>query len=106
MEPDNALRNCFRCGQAFGQEAKERICLTCRKPNVRGEPTLNPKLSLREKQVVQLVTEAKANKEIAYELHLTEGTIKIYVSNIFKKLNISSRTELVIWALTVKPTLV
>lgn len=61
---------------------------------------LNPKLSFREKQVVGLVSQAKLNKEIAFELHLTEGTIKEYLNRIFRKLEITNRTELAVWALT------
>jgi len=40
------------------------------------------------------------NKEIAHELHLSEGTIKDYVNGIFRKLDLKNRTELAIWALT------
>jgi DNA-binding NarL/FixJ family response regulator len=53
--------------------------------------------------VVHLVSQAKLNKEIAYELHLTEGTIKEYLNRIFRKLGISNRTELAVWALTHLP---
>jgi DNA-binding NarL/FixJ family response regulator len=57
-------------------------------------------LSFRERQVVKLVQQAKLNKEIAFELHLTEGTIKEYLNRIFRKLGVKNRTELAIWALT------
>jgi DNA-binding NarL/FixJ family response regulator len=60
---------------------------------------LNPQLSFREKQVVKLVAEGKLNKEIAYDLHLTEGTIKEYLNRIFRKLGLTNRTELAVWAL-------
>lgn len=60
---------------------------------------MNPRLSFREKQVVYLVSRAKLNKEIAHELHLTEGTIKEYLNRIFRKLGTSNRTELAVWAL-------
>jgi len=65
-----------------------------------GRKPLNPKLSLREKQVVGLVSQSKLNKEIAHELHLTEGTIKEYLHRIFRKLGTKNRTELAVWALT------
>ncbi|HUA61790.1 MAG TPA: LuxR C-terminal-related transcriptional regulator [Verrucomicrobiae bacterium] len=57
-------------------------------------------LSSREKQVVSLIQQAKLNKEIAYELKLTEGTIKEYLNRIFRKLGVKNRTELAIWALS------
>lgn len=55
-------------------------------------------LSPREEQVVALVVEAHANKEIAAQLHLTEGTIKVYLSRIFKKAGVSNRTALAMWS--------
>jgi DNA-binding NarL/FixJ family response regulator len=48
--------------------------------------------------VVNLVSRAKLNKEIAFELHLTEGTIKEYLNRIFRKLGTANRTELAVWA--------
>lgn len=94
------VRSCFRCGRDFRREAGHRICSTCRKPEPGHKKRLNPNLSFREKQVVSLVSQAKLNKEIAHELHLAEGTIKEYLNRIFRKLSVSNRTELAIWALT------
>lgn len=93
-----ALRNCFRCGTEFRTGSKDRLCPECRRPKAQQRGPLTPHLSFREKQIVSLVRQAKANKEIAYELHLTEGTIKEYLNRIFRKLGVRSRTELAIWA--------
>ena len=90
------LRSCFRCGQEFRQN-KQRVCTACRKPPER-KKQMKRDLSFREKQVVELVQMAKLNKEIAYELHLTEGTIKEYLNRIYRKIGVSNRTELAIWA--------
>jgi DNA-binding NarL/FixJ family response regulator len=54
-------------------------------------------LSFRQRQIVQLVQEAKANKEIAFELSLTEGTVKEYLYHIFRKLGVRNRTDLALW---------
>ena len=94
-----SLRNCFRCGNEFRSQNGDRICSICRRPQTLEKP-LNPNLSFREKQVVDLVSRAKLNKEIAHDLHLAEGTIKEYLNRIFRKLNVSNRTELAVWALT------
>ena len=56
-------------------------------------------LSLREKQIVTLVTQAKLNKEIAYELKLAEGTIKVYLVRLFRKVGVTNRTQLALWAM-------
>lgn len=60
---------------------------------------MNRNLSFREKQIAKLVCEAKLNKEIAFELRLTEGTIKEYLNRIFRKLEFKNRTQLAIWAM-------
>lgn len=57
----------------------------------------DPELTFREKQIAQLVT--LPNKQIAWQLKLTEGTIKEYLNRIFRKLKLSNRTELAIWAI-------
>lgn len=95
------LKSCFRCGKEFHAADGERICMVCRKPRKR-KPHIGKDLGFREKQIVGLVLKAKLNKEIAYELHLTEGTIKEYMNRIFRKLGITNRTELAIWAIRQK----
>ena len=55
-------------------------------------------LSPREKEVLQLVARGSSNKGIADELSLTEGTVKVHMSNILGKLKVSSRTEAAVWA--------
>ena len=55
-----------------------------------------PELSLRQRQIVDLVSRGKANKEIGEALHLTQGTIKEYIHRIFQKVGCTSRTELAI----------
>jgi DNA-binding NarL/FixJ family response regulator len=55
-------------------------------------------LTPREEQVVALVAEGLGNREIARELNLSEHTIKKYLYRIFEKLGISTRVELVLYA--------
>jgi DNA-binding NarL/FixJ family response regulator len=55
-------------------------------------------LTPREEQVVALVAEGLGNRHIARELNLSEHTIKKYLFRIFEKLGISSRVELVLYA--------
>jgi two-component system, NarL family, response regulator DegU len=64
--------------------------------NSRGMRLLTP----REEQVVALVADDLSNREVARELCLSEHTIKKYLFRIFDKLGISSRVELVLYALS------
>jgi DNA-binding NarL/FixJ family response regulator len=93
------IKTCYRCGCEFSTCAG-RVCSGCRKPpeRVRKRP-LNRNLTFREKQIARLVCQAMLNKEIAFELHLTEGTIKEYLNRIFRKLSVKNRTELAIWTM-------
>ncbi len=64
--------------------------------NSRGLKLLTP----REEQVVALVADGLSNREVAHELQLSEHTVKKYLSRIFDKLGISSRVELVLYAVS------
>jgi DNA-binding NarL/FixJ family response regulator len=88
-------KSCARCGRLFGAFGREYTCPSCRQPKEVDESEIvSRQLSFRERQIVELVREAKANKEIAAELCLTEGTIKEYMHHIFRKLGVRNRTEL------------
>jgi two-component system, NarL family, nitrate/nitrite response regulator NarL len=54
------------------------------------------RLTDREEGVFKLVRLGKTNKEIGSALNLSEKTVKHYMGNLFKKLNVKSRTELAI----------
>jgi len=55
-------------------------------------------LTPREEQVVALVAEGLGNRQIALELNLSQHTIKKYLFRVFEKLGISTRVELVLYA--------
>lgn len=55
-------------------------------------------LTARQEQVVALVAEGLSNREVARELRLSEHTVKKYLYRIFEKLGISTRVELVLYA--------
>jgi len=50
-------------------------------------------LKEREREILELITQGKSNKEIGLQLHLTEKTIKHYVTNILHKLQVQSRVQ-------------
>lgn len=51
-------------------------------------------LSAREQEVTHLVATGLANKEIARRLHVSEGTVKLHLHSIYRKLGIKSRFAL------------
>ena len=56
-------------------------------------------LTAREEQVVALVAEGMSNRHVARELNLSEHTVKKYLFRIFEKLGVSTRVELVLYAM-------
>lgn len=56
-------------------------------------------LTKRELQVLELLSEGLLNKEIAYKLEISEKTVKNHISNIFKKINVSDRTQAAVYAI-------
>ncbi len=58
-------------------------------------------LTVRERRMIRLISAGKTNREIADELRLAEGTVKQYVSQLFRKVGVDSRTQLAIWWLRV-----
>lgn len=56
-------------------------------------------LTRREIEVLKLLTEGLFNKEIAYTLSISEKTVKNHVSNIFKKISVSDRTQAAVYAI-------
>jgi DNA-binding NarL/FixJ family response regulator len=68
----------------------------------RPEPHTGPKLHLtdREISILRLVAGGYSNKEIGRSLHLSEGTVKNYISDILVKLDCRDRTHAVLKAIT------
>ncbi len=58
-----------------------------------------PMLTSREKEVLSLAAKGKSNKDIADKLVLREVTVKSHLNNIFKKLNVTNRTQAVLLAM-------
>jgi two-component system nitrate/nitrite response regulator NarP len=57
-----------------------------------------PALAPRERQLIRFVRKGLRNREIAEELGVTEGTVKVYLHSVFEKLGVKNRTELAIRA--------
>ena len=55
---------------------------------------LAPSLTPRERELVELVRQGLRNRDIASQLGVTEGTVKVYLHAIFDKVGVDNRTEL------------
>jgi len=96
------IHTCSKCGEEFGTETRRNTCDDCLAPSpVYGDlvDRLGKPLSAREHHVAQRVAQGLTNKEIAWELKLSTGTIKIYTSHIFAKSGCTNRVQLALWYL-------
>ncbi len=68
---------------------------------VRGgaSPAAGPALSPREREIIACLARGTSNKEIARELDIAESTVKIHVQHILRKLDLSSRVQVAVWAI-------
>jgi len=95
----DAIRNVY-AGQSYIQPnmTKELVKEFNRVTLYEKEKQADNNLTLRETEVLELIAEGLINKEIAKKLYISEKTVKNHVSNIFKKLNVSDRTQAAIYA--------
>lgn len=75
----------------------EHLARAMRAPETVARPG-QPRFTPREQQVLDLLAEGSSNKQIARDLDLSEGTVKVHVKHILKKLGLRSRLEAALWA--------
>jgi two-component system nitrate/nitrite response regulator NarL len=100
MEPEQLLASLKAAAQ--GQMAlSERLVGTLAYAlRAESRPTDPEKAGLtdREREILRLIAEGMSNKVIARKLDISEGTVKVHVKNLLKKLNLRSRVEAAVWA--------
>jgi DNA-binding NarL/FixJ family response regulator len=88
---------CIHRGEAFIQPELAPVLKL--KLEEKNSQTEDDALTKREIEVLKLLAEGLFNKEIAYMLAISEKTVKNHVSNIFKKINVSDRTQAAVYAI-------
>ena len=98
----NVALEAMRLIEAGGTFAPASALLDARPPSELAPPRsdINRKVLFTARQLAVLVAlrRGKANKQIAYELNMREGTVKVHVRHIMKKLRARNRTEVAIMA--------
>ena len=88
----NAIRAAARGDSPLDPKAA-RVMLQSRRTG----PTERP-LSAREEEVLRLVADGLANKQIARKLSISERTVKAHLTNVFASLGVTDRTQAALWA--------
>ncbi|MFO1420609.1 MAG: two-component system response regulator NarL [Candidatus Competibacteraceae bacterium] len=100
MEPEdvlNGLRAAARGRMALGEGVGAILADALRHES---EPRSadSVRLTEREREILSLIAAGYSNKLIARELKITEGTVKVHVKHLLRKLDLDSRVEAAVWA--------
>ena len=93
----NAIRLVAQGGTAIQPEMTSTLVAGLRQ-NKKEETEEKEQLTLREKEVLKLVSSGQSNKEIARKLDIGESTVKFHIQSILRKLNLSSRVQAAVYA--------
>ena len=99
MEPEDLLENILRAlnGKMVLSEAVTQVLATAiRNPSVKTGAELDT-LTQRELEILKLIAKGLSNKLIARELDISDGTVKVHVKHLLKKLHLRSRVEAAVW---------
>ena len=58
-----------------------------------------PNLEMKERQMLELLTDGASTRVIAKKMGYSEGTVRVYLHNLYKKLGVKNRTEALLWQL-------
>ena len=94
-EPDEVVRGIRAAAEGGAPLSPQvaRVVLGDRRPAAAAEP-----LTARESEILALVGDGLANKQIARRLGISEKTVKAHLTSIFQRLGVASRTEAALWA--------
>lgn len=99
MEPELLLEQIQRAlqGKMVMSEAVTQVLASAiRKPHPPPANTIDS-LTAREREILELIAQGLSNKLIARELDISDGTVKVHVKHLLKKLGLRSRVEAAVW---------
>ena len=100
MEPEDLLANIRAAGLGRMTLNEKLSGMLARALNEGSRPKTPREAGLTEQEskILDHLATGKSNKLIAHELGITEGTVKVHVKHLLKKLNLKSRVEAAVWA--------
>jgi len=100
MEPEEILAQLgeARQGRVVISDRLTELLARALREETRPRSVAESGLTERESEILKLLARGYSNKVIARELDIAEGTIKVHVKHILKKLKLRSRVEAAVWA--------
>ena len=81
----------------LSEKLTDILAQAIRKPDVSQKANLINTLTSREFEILKLIAKGLSNKLIARELDISDGTVKVHVKHLLKKLDLRSRVEAAVW---------
>lgn len=104
MEPEDMLARLHQAVEGhivLSQKVSELVVRGLHE-EAQSESRNNAELTGREEQILNLIAKGLSNKHIARDLNIVEGTVKVHVKHLLRKLNLRSRVEAAVWAVEQK----
>ncbi|MCF7981743.1 MAG: two-component system response regulator NarL [Pseudomonadales bacterium] len=102
MEPDDLIKKIRLAANGqlvLSSELTELLALAIQSKSRKDNKVDIRSMTKRERQILKLLSAGMTNKHIARKLDITEGTVKVHIKHLFKKLSLKSRVEAAIWAM-------
>lgn len=99
MEPDDLIDKIKEAAlgkMVMSEKLTQVLATALRKPEKKGSDVLSS-LTSREYEILKLIAKGLSNKLIARELDISDGTVKVHVKHLLKKLSLKSRVEAAVW---------
>jgi len=100
MEPEDILQRLQSAanGQFVISDELTKLLAHALREEAIPKDTAHAGLTEREEEILELISQGDSNKAIARKLDITEGTVKVHVKHLLKKLNLRSRLEAAVWS--------
>ncbi|MBI5331038.1 MAG: two-component system response regulator NarL [Betaproteobacteria bacterium] len=104
MEPEDLLAKLKEAaaGQVTLTERLTRLLAHSLREDTLPRDPKQAGLTEQEARILDLIAQGKSNKLIARELNISDGTVKVHVKHLLRKLNLRSRVEAAVWAVEKK----
>lgn len=105
MEPEDILERLLLAaeGRTVISERVTELLAQALREEARPKSVQEAGLTEREEEILRLIAQGQSNKLIARQLDISEGTVKVHVKHLLKKLNLRSRIEAALWILKQAP---